>query len=140
VCATLGTTSTCAFDDLPSIGAVCRKYSIYLHVDAAYAGSCFICPEYKHHLKGIEYVDSYNFNATKCLMVNMDCSLVWFRNAKSVENAFVVDPEYLKHKHQGDIVDFRNMQIPLGRRFRALKLWFVLRSMGVAGLQHNIRQ
>uniref|UniRef100_A0A915HFG8 Aromatic-L-amino-acid decarboxylase n=1 Tax=Romanomermis culicivorax TaxID=13658 RepID=A0A915HFG8_ROMCU len=139
VCATLGTTSCCSFDNLSEIGSVCQKYGLYLHVDAAYAGSAFICQEYRHHLAGIELVDSFNFNAHKLLLVNFDCSLMWFKNGHQVEKAFLVDPIYLKHEHAGQVIDFKNLQIPLGRRFRALKLWFVLRHYGIEGLQAHVR-
>ncbi|KRX68256.1 Aromatic-L-amino-acid decarboxylase [Trichinella sp. T9] len=140
VCATLGTTNSCAFDCLTEIGLLCKEKEIWLHIDAAYAGSAFICPEYRHLLDGIEYADTFNFNPHKALMINFDCSAMWFKNVLEIENAYYVNPQYLKHEHQNMIPDFRNWQIPLGRRFRSLKLWLTFRSLGVGFLQENIRK
>lgn len=137
--ATLGTTSSCAFDVLEEIGPVCKELEVWLHVDAAYAGSAFICPEYRHLMKGMDYVDSFNFNPHKWLLVNFDCSAMWLKQPRWVIDAFNVDPLYLKHDQQGSAPDYRHWQIPLGRRFRALKLWFVLRLYGVENLQKYIR-
>jgi aromatic-L-amino-acid decarboxylase len=140
VVATLGTTSSCAFDSLPELGPVCRDLGLWLHVDAAYAGSAFICPEFRSLLDGVELADSFNFNPHKWMLVNFDCSAMWFRDARLTVDAFNVDPVYLKHQHQGEVPDYRHWQIPLGRRFRSLKLWFVLRLYGVEGLQRHIRE
>ncbi|XP_011314303.1 aromatic-L-amino-acid decarboxylase [Fopius arisanus] len=137
--ATLGTTCSCAFDRLDEIGPVCNKEEIWLHVDAAYAGSAFICPEFRYLMKGIERADSFNFNPHKWMLVNFDCSTMWLKDPTYVINAFNVDPLYLKHDMQGSAPDYRHWQIPLGRRFRALKLWFVLRIYGVENLQKFIR-
>jgi aromatic-L-amino-acid decarboxylase len=111
-----------------------------LHIDAAYAGSAFICPEFRPLLDGVEHADSFNFNPHKWLLVNFDCSALWIRNRSYLVDAFNVDPIYLKHEHQNVAPDFRHWQIPLGRRFRSLKLWFVLRLYGVNGLQSYIRK
>jgi len=142
VVATLGATPACSFDNLLEIGPVCEAAELWMHVDAAYAGSAFICPEYRHFLDGIELADSYNFNPHKWLLINFDCSAMWFKDTTHVVDAFSVDPLYLKHEHQGkvDAPDYRHWQIPLGRRFRSLKLWFVLRLHGVKGLQEYIRK
>ncbi|KAK4469019.1 hypothetical protein MN116_006557 [Schistosoma mekongi] len=137
-CATLGTTGTCAFDKLKDIGPICDEYNIWLHVDAAYAGSSFICPEYRYLMDGIEYATSFAFNPHKWLLINFDCSLVWYREVNWVKYSFHVDPPYLKHKHQQTTIDFRHMHIPLGRKFRSLKLWFTLRRYGVKQLQEYI--
>ncbi|KRZ19819.1 Aromatic-L-amino-acid decarboxylase [Trichinella pseudospiralis] len=143
VCATLGTTNSCAFDCLTEIGLLCKEKEIWLHVDAAYAGSAFICPEYRYLLDGIEYADTFNFNPHKALMINFDCSAM-FKNVHEIENAYYVNPQYLKHEHQNMMPDFRvkaiNWQIPLGRRFRSLKLWLTFRALGVGFLQENIRK
>ena len=139
VIATLGTTSSCAFDKLQEIGPVCAELGLWLHVDAAYAGSAFVCPEFRPLLDGIELADSFNFNPHKWMLVNFDCSAMWFRDARLTVDAFSVDPVYLKHSHQGEIPDYRHWQIPLGRRFRSLKLWFVMRLYGVEGIQAHIR-
>lgn len=139
VIATLGTTPTCAFDDLESLGLVCKEFNVWMHVDAAYAGSAFICPEYQHHLKGVELAESFNFNPHKWMMVTFDCSALWVKDAKYLVQAFNVQRIYLKHKHQGDAPDYIHWQLALGRKFRALKLWFVLRTYGVEGLQKHVR-
>ncbi|XP_076271306.1 aromatic-L-amino-acid decarboxylase-like [Rhynchophorus ferrugineus] len=138
--ATLGTTSSCTFDRLDEIGPVCNENDVWLHVDAAYAGSSFICPEYRYLMKGIERADSFNFNPHKWLLVNFDCSAMWLKDPSWLVNAFNVDPLYLKHEQQGSAPDYRHWQIPLGRRFRALKLWFVLRLYGIENLQAHIRK
>nr|UCS97434.1 dopa decarboxylase [Bemisia tabaci] len=139
VVATLGTTSCCSFDLLKEIGPVCKNEEVWLHVDAAYAGSAFICPEYQYLLEGVEYAESFNFNPHKWMLINFDCSAMWLKNPDEVVNAFNVDPLYLKHDHQGAAPDYRHWQIPLGRRFRSLKLWFVLRLYGIKNLQTHIR-
>ncbi|XP_063223034.1 aromatic-L-amino-acid decarboxylase-like isoform X2 [Bacillus rossius redtenbacheri] len=140
VVATLGTTSTCSFDALDELGPVCQQERVWLHVDAAYAGSAFICPEFRHLMAGVELADSFNFNPHKWMLVNFDCSAMWLKDPNDVVNAFNVDPLYLKHDQQGAAPDYRHWQIPLGRRFRSLKLWFVLRLYGVQGLQSHIRK
>ncbi|KAB0797411.1 hypothetical protein PPYR_08405 [Photinus pyralis] len=139
VVATLGTTGTCAFDNLEELGPVCRREKLWLHIDAAYAGSAFVCPEYRYLMRGVEYADSFDFNPHKWMMVNSDCSAMWVRNSRHLVEAFNVDRIYLQHEHEGVAPDYRHWQISLGRRFRALKLWFVLRSYGVEGIQKHIR-
>lgn len=140
VVATLGTTSSCTFDNVEEIGPVCNDNNVWLHIDAAYAGSSFICPEYRYLMKGIEKADSFNFNPHKWMLVNFDCSTMWLKDPTWLVDAFNVDPLYLKHEQQGSAPDYRHWQIPLGRRFRALKLWFVLRLYGVENLQKHIRK
>ncbi|XP_011494969.1 PREDICTED: aromatic-L-amino-acid decarboxylase [Ceratosolen solmsi marchali] len=139
VVVTLGTTSSCTFDRLDEIGPICNSEKIWLHVDAAYAGSAFICPEFRYLMNGIERADSFNFNPHKWMLVNFDCSPLWLKEPTYIINAFNVDPLYLKHDLQGCVPDYRHWQIPLGRRFRALKLWFVLRLYGIENLQKYIR-
>uniref|UniRef100_A0A182NZH2 Histidine decarboxylase n=1 Tax=Anopheles epiroticus TaxID=199890 RepID=A0A182NZH2_9DIPT len=140
VCATLGTTGACAFDHLDEIGDVCASYNIWLHVDAAYAGSAFICPEFRVWLKGIEKADSIAFNPSKWLMVHFDCTAMWVKNSAALHRTFNVAPLYLQHENSGLAIDYMHWQIPLSKRFRALKLWFVLRSFGTRGLQKHIRE
>ena len=140
IVATLGTTNTCAFDNLAEIGPVANQNNLWLHVDAAYAGSAFICPEFRDKMAGIEYADSFNMNPHKWLLVNFDCSTLWFKDASHVVDSFSVDPVYLKHEMQGKVPDYRHWQIPLGRRFRSLKMWFVFRTYGVKGLRQHIRK
>ncbi|EDW61660.1 aromatic-L-amino-acid decarboxylase [Drosophila virilis] len=140
VSTTLGTTGSCAFDNLPEIGNELKKFPcVWLHVDAAYAGNSFICPELKPLLKGIEYADSFNTNPNKWLLTNFDCSTLWVRDRIRLTSALVVDPLYLKHGYSDAAIDYRHWGVPLSRRFRSLKLWFVLRSYGISGLQHYIR-
>ncbi|XP_034478533.1 tyrosine decarboxylase [Drosophila innubila] len=140
VSTTLGTTGSCAFDNLSEIGSELKKFPcVWLHVDAAYAGNSFICPELKPLLKGIEYADSFNTNPNKWLLTNFDCSTLWVRDRIRLTSALVVDPLYLKHGYSDSAIDYRHWGVPLSRRFRSLKLWFVLRSYGISGLQHYIR-
>ncbi|XP_059618566.1 3,4-dihydroxyphenylacetaldehyde synthase 2 [Phlebotomus argentipes] len=139
--ATLGTTGTCAFDDIEEIGQVCREFNVWLHIDAAYAGAAFCCPEYRHLMKGVELAESFNFNVHKWMMVNFDCCAMWLKNADLLVQAFNVDRIYLQHRYQGQskAPDYRHWQIPLGRRFRALKLWITLRTVGAEAIRHHIR-
>ncbi|CAG7723973.1 unnamed protein product, partial [Allacma fusca] len=140
VCATLGTTGSCAFDDLLELGLVCRQDNLWLHVDAAYAGSAFICPEFRHWLEGVEYANSLAFNPSKWLMVHFDCTAMWVQDSGALHRTFNVDPLYLQHENSGMAIDYMHWQIALSKRFRALKLWFVLRSFGIKGLQEHIRK
>lgn len=142
VCATLGTTASCSFDNLMELGPICNTENIWLHVDAAYAGSAFICPEFRYLMKGVEFADSFNFNPHKWLLINFDCSTFWVKKRSDLIGAFKIDPVYLQYDQQesGLVTDYRHWQIPLGRRFRSLKLWFVLRMYGVKGLQDYIRK
>ncbi|XP_014227242.1 aromatic-L-amino-acid decarboxylase-like [Trichogramma pretiosum] len=137
---TLGTTACCSFDDLQQIGLICQQYSgIWLHVDAAYAGNAFICPELQYLLAGIEFADSFNMNPNKFLLTNFDCSMLWVKDRFKLTSALVVDPLYLQHTHVDTAIDYRHWSIPLSRRFRSLKLWFVIRNYGISGLQKYIR-
>ncbi|KAJ8939239.1 hypothetical protein NQ318_015197 [Aromia moschata] len=139
VVACLGTTPTCAFDDLTELGPICNQENVWLHVDAAYAGAAFSCPEYRYLMEGVEYADSFNFSPHKWMLVNFDCSAMWVRNARFLTDAFQVDRIYLKSKQLTSIPEYRHWRIPLGGKFRALKLWFVLRIYGVEGIQNYIR-
>uniref|UniRef100_A0A4W4E4Q6 Aromatic-L-amino-acid decarboxylase n=1 Tax=Electrophorus electricus TaxID=8005 RepID=A0A4W4E4Q6_ELEEL len=141
-CATLGTTPSCAFDRITELGPICNAEGMWMHIDAAYAGSAFICPEFRPLLDGVEFADSFNFNPHKWLLVNFDCSTMWVKRRADIIGAFKMDPLYLKHDHQesGLVTDYRHWQIPLGRRFRSLKLWFVFRMYGLRGLQAYIRK
>ncbi|XP_030761693.1 tyrosine decarboxylase-like [Sitophilus oryzae] len=140
VSAILGSTSSCSFDNLQVLGPICKaEPCIWLHVDAAYAGNAFICPELKPYLQGIEYADSFNTNPNKWLLVNFDCSCLWVRCRVKLTSALVVDPLYLQHANSDEAIDYRHWGIPLSRRFRSLKLWFVIRKYGLSGLQKYIR-
>ncbi|OQV18280.1 Tyrosine decarboxylase [Hypsibius exemplaris] len=138
VSSTLGTTSCCSFDPLTEIGPICKEENVWLHVDAAYAGNAFICPQFRYLMKGIEYATSFNFNPNKWMLVNFDCSTMWVTDRFKLTEALIVDPLYLKHSHSDRAIDYRHWGIPLSRRFRSLKLWFVIRSYGVEGLRRYI--
>lgn len=142
LCATLGTTSCCSFDNLQELGPICNEQNMWMHVDAAYAGSSFICPEFRPLLNGIEFADSFNFNPHKWLLINFDCSTMWVKKRTDIIGAFKMEPVYLKHDNQesGLVTDYRHWQIPLGRRFRSLKLWFVFRMYGIKQMQAHIRK
>ncbi|XP_011688458.1 PREDICTED: histidine decarboxylase [Wasmannia auropunctata] len=140
VCATLGTTGACSFDNLKEIGPICQQNGLWLHVDAAYAGSAFVCPEFRGWLQGVELTDSIAFNPSKWLMVHFDCTAMWVKNSQALHRTFNVDPLYLKHENSGLAIDYMHWQIPLSKRFRALKLWFVIRNYGITGLQKHIRE
>ncbi|NXH20825.1 DCHS decarboxylase, partial [Bucco capensis] len=139
VCATLGTTGVCAFDNLSELGPICDTEGLWLHVDAAYAGTAFVCPEFRLFLDGIEYADSFTFNPSKWMMVHFDCTGFWVKDKYKLHQTFGVNPVYLRHPNSGAAVDFMHWQIPLSRRFRSLKLWFVIRSFGVKKLQAHVR-
>lgn len=139
VAATLGTTAGCAYDKLDELGQVCQEIpSVWLHVDAAYAGTSFMLPEMRHLKVGLELADSFNTNPNKHMLVNFDASCMWVRDVAALKSALTVNPLYLQHEHAG-AVDFRHYGIPLSRRFRALKLWFVFRAYGIEGLQKHLR-
>lgn len=142
VCATVGTTSTTAIDPLPEIGPICRQRGVWLHVDAALAGTAALCPEFRHIHDGLSWADSYCFNPHKWMFTNFDCDCFFVRDRVPLIRTLSILPEYLKNKatESGAVIDYRDWQVPLGRRFRALKLWFVIRSFGVAGLQARVRE
>jgi len=139
--ATLGTTSSLAFDPLPTIARICQEQQLWLHVDAAMAGSAAVCPEFRHWQQGLDQADSYCFNPHKWLLTNFDCSCLYVADRQALINALSILPDYLRNRatESGEVIDYRDWQIPLGRRFRALKLWFVIRHYGVSGLQQHIR-
>ncbi len=140
VTAALGTTSTTAIDPLKEIAAICKTYKVWLHVDAAYAGSALVLPEYRWMIEGIEDADSFVFNPHKWLFTNFDCSAYFVKDKKALINTFSILPEYLKTETLGKVNDYRDWGVQLGRRFRALKLWFVIRSFGTTEIQEKIRR
>ena len=142
VCATLGTTSSNAMDPLQEIGRICRDEKIWLHVDAAMAGTAALCPEYRHLHSGVELADSYCFNPHKWMFTNFDCDCFFVADREVLIKTLSVLPEYLRNKatESGAVIDYRDWHVPLGRRFRALKLWFVIRHYGVEGLRHHVRR
>ena len=142
VSATVGTTSSNAIDPVPAIGQICRQQSLWLHVDAAMSGTAALCPEFRSIHNGLEYADSYCFNPHKWMFTNFDCDCFYVADRKALIQALSVLPEYLRNQatESGAVIDYRNWQIPLGRRFRSLKLWLVLRHYGIEGLQFHIRE
>ncbi|KAM0722217.1 hypothetical protein Q7P37_001658 [Cladosporium fusiforme] len=138
----IGTTNTCAVDDFASIAAVARDYpDIWIHCDAAYAGAALVLPEYQHLSEQLSLVDSFDMNMHKWLLANFDASPLYVQNRADLTRALSITPAYLRNAFTdaGLVTDYRDWQIPLGRRFRALKIWFVLRTWGVEGLQAHIR-
>jgi aromatic-L-amino-acid decarboxylase len=137
VVATIGTTSSAAIDPVPAVADACAQAGVWLHVDAAYAGSGAICPELRPLFEGWERADSIVVNPHKWLATPMDCSVSWTRRVEAYRQAFSLTPEYLRSSD--DAVSLSEVAFPLGRRFRALKLWAVLRCLGASGLQEHIR-
>ncbi len=142
VCATVGTTSSNAVDPIGAIGEVARQHNLWLHVDAAMSGTAMLCPEFRHLQSGVELADSYNFNPHKWMFTNFDCSCFWVADRKALIQTLSILPEYLRNQatESGAVIDYRDWHIQLGRRFRSLKLWFVIRHYGVEGLQHHVRE
>ncbi len=146
---TLGTTATCAVDDFASIASILSQHAppnqpgeIWVHVDAAYAGAALVCPEYHHLTASFEHFHSFDMNMHKWLLTNFDASCLYVRKRKDLIDALSIMPSYLRNEfsESGLVTDYRDWQIPLGRRFRSLKIWFVLRTYGVKGLQAHIRK
>jgi len=139
VVAAIGTTGSTAIDPLKAIGEICQKHNLWLHVDAAWAGTALILPEMRYMIEGIELVDSLVFNPHKWMFTNFDCSAYFVKDTAALIQTFEILPEYLKTPEGQRVNNYRDWGIQLGRRFRALKLWFVIRSFGVEGLQEKIR-
>jgi aromatic-L-amino-acid decarboxylase len=141
-CATVGTTSSNAMDPIGKIAEVCRDHNLWLHVDAAMSGTAMLCPEFRHLQSGVELADSYNFNPHKWMFTNFDCNCFWVADRKALIRTLSILPEYLRNQatESGAVIDYRDWHIQLGRRFRSLKLWFVIRHYGVEGLQYHIRE
>ncbi len=142
VSATVGTTSTNGIDPIEAIGKICQEEKIWLHVDAAMAGSAALCPEFRYIHKGLHQADSYCFNPHKWMLTNFDCSVFYVKNRVALIDTLSILPEYLRNQAtaSGAVIDYRDWHVQLGRRFRALKLWFVIRYYGVAGLQQYVRR
>ena len=139
VVASLGATGVGAIDLLRPIGEICRAHGLYLHVDAAWAGSALLLEEQRWMIEGAEHVDSFVFNPHKWLLTNFDCSAHFVRDPDALVRTLSILPPFLQSREIGQVIDYRDWSIPLGRRFRALKLWFVLRSYGVERLQAMLR-
>lgn len=142
VCATVGTTSSNGMDPVRAIGEICRREGVWLHVDAAMSGTAALCPEFRHFQDGLELADSYCFNPHKWMFTNFDCDAFYVADRAALINTLSILPEYLRNAatESGAVIDYRDWHVQLGRRFRALKLWFVIRHYGVEGLQYHVRQ
>jgi aromatic-L-amino-acid/L-tryptophan decarboxylase len=138
--ATVGTTASTAVDPVPEIAGACERSGTWLHVDAAYAGAAMICPEHRWAFAGVERADSVVVNAHKWMLTPMDCSLLWSRRPDDLRRAFSVVPEYLRTPDAEDALSLSEYGPALGRRFRSLKLWAVLRCHGAGGLREHIRR
>jgi aromatic-L-amino-acid decarboxylase len=142
VAATVGTTSSGAFDPVPLIAAAARRHGAWLHVDAAWAGAAALCPEFRGPIvAGAEAADSWGFNPHKWMLVNFDCHTLWVADRGPLVQALSMKPDYLRNAatESGAVIDYSDWQVPLGRRFRSLKLWLTLRMIGAAALRQRIR-
>jgi aromatic-L-amino-acid decarboxylase len=139
IIACVGGTSTGGTDDIAAVAAVAKRHGLYLHVDAAWAGSAMICPEYRHFWTGVEGADSVVFNPHKWLGAQFDCSIQFVRQPEDLVRTLAIKPDYLKTRGHDGIINYSEWSVPLGRRFRALKLWFLLRAHGLEGLRKMIR-
>lgn len=142
VCATVGTTSSNAMDPIGEIGEVCQQHNLWLHVDAAMSGTAMLCSEFRHFQNGVQLADSYAFNPHKWMFTNFDCNCFWIADRKALVQTLSILPEYLRNQasESGAVIDYRDWHIQLGRRFRSLKLWFVIRHYGIDGLQYHVRE
>ena len=142
VSATMGTTSSNGLDPLRELGKICRAENIWLHVDGAMAGTAALCPELRHIQDGLDLADSYCFNPHKWMFTNFDCDCFYVADRAELIKTLSILPEFLRNQatESGAVIDYRDWHVPLGRRFRSLKLWFVIRHYGVEGLQHHVRK
>lgn len=146
--ATVGSTGSCALDDLFTIGSICKKYGMWLHVDGAYGGNAFILPEMQHLTRGLEYADSININPYKLLLAAIDLACMWVRDVNVYKQAWHIDATYLMDVYDKKVneiskecdIEYRHYGIALSRRMRALKLWFLFRIYGMEGLQEYVRR
>ena len=139
VVATIGTTSTTSIDPLREIGEICKEEKLWLHVDSAHAGAAAMLPELRHIFDGMEYADSVVMNPHKWMFVPVDCSILYVRDREILKRAFSLSPEYLKTKIDSEVTNYHDYGLQLGRRFRSLKLWFVIKYFGLEGMQGIIR-
>ncbi len=142
VCATVGTTSSNAIDPVREIAHICGERNLWLHVDSAMSGTAALCPEFRFIHDGVELADSYTFNPHKWMFTNFDCNCFYLADRKHLIQTLSILPEYLRNQatESGAVIDYRDWHIQLGRRFRSLKLWFVIRHYGIEGLQYHIRE
>jgi aromatic-L-amino-acid/L-tryptophan decarboxylase len=142
ICATIGTTSSNAMDPIRKIGEISRRENCWLHIDAAMSGTAMLCPEFRYLMDGVELADSFSFNPHKWMFTNFDCDVFWVGNRRELIHTFSILPEYLRNQatESGEVFDYRDWHVQLGRRFRSLKLWFVIRHYGIEGLQFHVRK
>ncbi|MDJ0791982.1 MAG: pyridoxal-dependent decarboxylase [Acidimicrobiia bacterium] len=142
VVSAIGTTATTAVDPVAAIGRVAHRWDLWHHVDAAYAGTAMICEEFRIHQPDLSQADSYTFNPHKWMMVNFDCNVLWVSDRQPLIDTMSIVPPYLRNdaSDTGAVIDYRDWHVPLGRRFRALKLWWVLRSYGAEGIREVVRE
>ncbi|XP_042487278.1 tyrosine/DOPA decarboxylase 2-like [Macadamia integrifolia] len=141
LCATVGTTSSTAVDPVGPLCDVAKEFGIWVHIDAAYAGSACICPEFRHFIDGVENADSFSLNAHKWFFTALDCCCLWVKDPSALIKALSTNPEFLRNKatETNKVIDYKDWQIALSRRFRSMKLWLVLRSYGVTNLRNFLR-
>jgi aromatic-L-amino-acid/L-tryptophan decarboxylase len=140
VVSNIGTTGTTAVDPVRAVGEIAAEHELWHHVDAAYAGTAMICPEFRHHQDGVELADSYTVNPHKWMFTNFDCNLFYVADRAPLIETTSILPPYLRNTASDEVIDYRDWHVPLGRRFRALKLWFVLRTYGAEGIRHHVRE
>jgi len=140
VVAAFGTTGTSSLDPVEEIGKIAKEFKIWLHVDAAFAGTALILPEFRKNIRGLELADSFVFNPHKWMFTNFDCSVFFVRDKEHLQDVFRLVPSYLQTQTNTEANDYSNWGIHLGRRFRALKLWFVIRNFGLIGIQERLRE
>ncbi|MCC6909283.1 MAG: hypothetical protein IT430_15195 [Phycisphaerales bacterium] len=140
ISATMGTTSSLAMDPLPAIGRIAAKENIWFHVDGAMVGTALACPEFRHIAEGLELADSFCVNPHKWMLTNFDLDAFYVRQPQRLTRTLSILPEYLRAAESDEVINYRDWHIPLGRRFRALKLWFVIRTFGVKGIRRHIRE
>ena len=142
VVSAVGTTGTTAVDPLEAISAIAEDHDLWHHVDAAYAGTAMVCEEFRRHQPGLDRADSYTFNPHKWMMVNFDCNVLWVADRTPLIDTMSILPPIMRNAatDAGAVVDYRDWHVPLGRRFRALKLWWVIRSYGAEGLRAFVRE
>ncbi|KAJ1930080.1 hypothetical protein IWQ60_000623 [Tieghemiomyces parasiticus] len=141
ITSTFGTTPTAAIDDIDGIADICEEHGLWHHVDAAYAGSSLVCPEFRPLAQGYNRADSFSSNMHKWLLVHFDCSLFYTKHREVIKETMSVVPNYQRYREydEGKVENLSDYQIPMGNRFRALKIWFTVRSYGASGLQRFIR-
>jgi len=140
IIAALGTTGVCAIDPIDEVGKIAHRYKTWFHIDAAFAGSALLLPEFRDSVTGLQRADSFVLNPHKWMFTNFDCSVFYVKDTKHIQKTFRLVPGYLQTQNDSEVNDYSNWGIQLGRRFRALKLWFVIRNYGVEGIKKRMRE